>query len=300
MLQLLETGKALYVLAGICMLGIFTRMMTRHLYKRFIKESANLALTKNRSLQKLRQKAESTYRTNQGMADSGAWLEHQLFEMKAFGVSLPAWSGLCQQWTWLCLLAGGIGAFFSYWYRLDTYYIVMYGGGAVLMAMATMLFDNGAAGGWRERLLAVLQDHLENVMFPRLARSHVGEAGRSEGEIQERTAARGTERLAVRGTAKRGAGVLRHQRGKRGAEAAAGTEDARMQTGAGIEEGAGPQPGQNQTGPEPIRDVDYLKKSLEQIAASREKSRALDENWLRDLKPQEVELIGDILKQYLA
>ena len=49
-----------------------------------------------------------------------------------------------------------------------------------------------------------------------------------------------------------------------------------------------------------IRDVDYLKHSLEQIAASREKSRGLDENWLKDLKPEEVELIGDILKQYLA
>ena len=55
-----------------------------------------------------------------------------------------------------------------------------------------------------------------------------------------------------------------------------------------------------ETGNETVRDVDYLKRSLEQIAASREKSRAADENWLRDLKPEEVELIGDILKQYLA
>ena len=49
-----------------------------------------------------------------------------------------------------------------------------------------------------------------------------------------------------------------------------------------------------------IRDLDYLRKSLEQIAACREKSRAADENWLRDLRPEEVELIGDILKQYLV
>lgn len=32
----------------------------------------------------------------------------------------------------------------------------------------------------------------------------------------------------------------------------------------------------------------------------REKNRGSDENWIRDLKPEEVELIGDILKQYLA
>ena len=42
------------------------------------------------------------------------------------------------------------------------------------------------------------------------------------------------------------------------------------------------------------------KLGLEQMAASREKNRDGDENWIRDLKPEEVELIGDILKQYLA
>lgn len=292
MLQLLETGKALYVLAGICMLGILTRAVTRHLYKRFVKEGANLTLTKNRSLQKLRQKAESTYRTNQGMADSGAWLENQLFEMKAFGMTLPGWSNLCQQWTWLCLLAGGLGAFFSYWYRLDTYYIVLYGGGAVLMAMATMLFDNGTAGGWRERLLAVLQDHLENAMFPRLARSHVGDGGRNDAVSQERP--------AYHGAVKRGPRMMRRGRENRGEDTVTSMEDARRQAGAGAEETAVQKPACSQKGTESIRDVEYLKKSLEQIAASREKSRAMDENWLRDLKPQEMELIGDILKQYLA
>ena len=49
-----------------------------------------------------------------------------------------------------------------------------------------------------------------------------------------------------------------------------------------------------------VRDVDYLKKSLEQIAASKEKGKEGDESWLKDLGPDEVQLIGDILKEYLA
>ena len=36
------------------------------------------------------------------------------------------------------------------------------------------------------------------------------------------------------------------------------------------------------------------------MAASREKNRNGDENWIQELKPEELELIGDILKQYLA
>ena len=49
----------------------------------------------------------------------------------------------------------------------------------------------------------------------------------------------------------------------------------------------------------PIRDVDYLKRSLEQIAASRERNPR-EGDWIKDLSPKELELIGEILKQYLA
>ena len=156
MLQLLETGRALYALAALCVLGILTRMVTRHVYKRLLKESNDLSLTRNKSLKELRQRAENTYRVNQGLVDSGAWLEHQLYEFRTMGIRLSAWSGMGARWTWLCLLLGGAAAFFSYWYRLDTYYVVLYGGGAVLMAMLTMLFDGGIAGDLKEQLLISL------------------------------------------------------------------------------------------------------------------------------------------------
>lgn len=347
MLQLLETGQALYVLAAICLLGIMTRAITKHLYKRLLKESGNLTLTKNKSLKDLRQKAENTYRMNQGLRDSGAWLEHQLYDLKVMGMTLSGWSNLSMQWTWLCLLAGGAGAFFSYWYRLDTYYIVMYGGGAVLMAMLTMLFDNGMNSGWREQLVASLQDYLENVMCPRLARNLPVEAGRGEAVSAERPGLRGVGRLASHGDRSdrlaaqsgRGARLGRSAQTQEAAESELedGKEEGFAGTGvamagsvgaaraefagngsAGGCAGKGPggkkrtAPGGRRSGPkEPAavlaaqeqegrRDIDYLKHSLEQIAASREKARTADGNWLKDLGPEEVELIGDILKQYLA
>ena len=115
MLQFLETGQALYVLAGLCLLGIFTRVTTKNLYKRLIKESGNMATTKNKSLRDLKQKAESTYRMNQGMPDSSAWLDHQLCELRFRGMTLAGWGNVSMQFTWLCLLTGGTAAFFSYW-----------------------------------------------------------------------------------------------------------------------------------------------------------------------------------------
>lgn len=417
MLQILETGKALYVLAAICGLGILTRLITGRLYKRLLKESTNLAMTKNKRLKELRQRAENTYRMNQGLRDSGAWLEHQLYELRFMGITLAGWSTLSMQWTWLCLLAGAAGAFASYWYRLDTFYIVLYGGGAVMMAMLTMLFDLGAASGRKEQLLSSLQDYLENVMCPRLARNLPLDGSRDllEGERGKRgprsllrggrenrfgsrneshvdgipsglnrsglervgVACAGADRAEMNRTGRTGAGIdgTRQDRtGMAGAEidetgldraameqneidrnglnrnetgrssrerngigrtgtdgmgmdrAAAGTaaaissdsvvnggrsggtQSGRKLTGRAArraaEAAAAAARAEANTGPNDTPDsrgeVDYLKRSLEQIAASREKSRASDENWLKDLGPEEVQLIGDILKQYLV
>ncbi|MDO5407817.1 MAG: hypothetical protein Q4F28_10915, partial [Eubacteriales bacterium] len=216
MLQILETGKALYVLAAICGLGILTRLITGRLYRRLLKESTNLGMTRHRRLKELRQRAENTYRMNQGLRDSGAWLEHQLNELRFAGMTLSGWSALSMQWTWLCLLTGAAGAFASYWYRLDTFYIVLYGGGAVMMAMLTMLFDLGAAGR-KEQLLSSLQDYLENVMCPRMMRGVSADAGRNPAEErtadgQRRLLRGGRERRVAAGenqaTAENGGGYL--------------------------------------------------------------------------------------------
>ena len=113
------------------------------------------------------------------------------------------------------------------------------------MAMLTMLFDGGIAGDLREQLLISLQDQIDNVVGPKMARNMAVENGRTEG-MGDRGALRNVSRLVDRA-------------GRMG-----------------------------RVEPE------------EQMAASREKNRGGDENWIRDLKPEEVELIGDILKQYLA
>ena len=50
---------------------------------------------------------------------------------------------------------------------------------------------------------------------------------------------------------------------------------------------------------QPVRpDSDEVRRSLEQIAVSCEKSRS-DGEWLKELSPDELELVGEILKQYL-
>ena len=326
MLQLLETGRALYVLAVFCGLGVLTRLITGRLYKGLLKESTNLAVTRNKRLKELRQKAENTYRINQGMRDSRAWLEHQLNDLRFAGLTLQGWTGFSMQWTWLCLLAGAAAAFAAYWYRLDTFYIVMYGGGAVLMAMFSMMFDLGVSGSRRERILTALQDYMENVMCPRMARNLPSEGSMDGMEERRRRGERfgsGRERVMQQEELPYGAAMN---------TAAAEMDDGDVVSGDGSEVG---QKGRKKLSGRAARraaqavqaqsaqnreiqnvraasdstadrrsdrrsEADYLKQSLEQIAASRDRPGASDGNWLKNLKPEEMQLLGDILKEYLA
>ena len=417
MLEFLETGKALYVLTAVCILGLLSRLTARNLYKRLIRETDNMTLTKNRCLRDLKQKAENTYRLNLGIHNTKAYLEKQLAGYRFMGITLNGWGNLASQLTVLCFLLGGSAAFGAYWYRCDSYYVVLYGTVGLLSGLLTLFLDCGINLAERKnQLLNGLQDYLENSLFNRLAREAA-----SASEDDYRGARGGLESrgggfrnaaiknssirdlnvrdlnirdLRSRGAddngtdhivpvkeinSKKGVHFLKKSRGK-------GTEPqlveerktvARDQKGRftslGNRENAvsepdrdlretmmsggeqtgnsqtslrgrslgsrnpgsqplgnqnpenqnpenqnsgnqnpgnqnsesrtlgGQNPGsQNPDGQEPVRrDVDYLKHSLEQIAASRERSRS-ENDWIRDLSPDELELVGEILKQYLA
>ena len=112
-MSFLQTGKALYVLAAICLAGVFSRLMAGSFYKRLIKESTNMALTKNKCLRNLKQNAEDTYRINQGMSNTRVYLERQMYSLRTAGMTARGLDNLSGQLTLLCFLAGGGAAFLS-------------------------------------------------------------------------------------------------------------------------------------------------------------------------------------------
>lgn len=352
MLQFLETGKALYVLAAFCLLGMLDRLVARNLYKRLIRETDNMSLTKNRYLRDLKQKTENTYRLNQGIRNTQAYLEKQVNSFRFMRVTLSGWGNLSNQMTMLCFLAGGVFAFASYWYRCDTYYIVLYGTSGILTGLLTMVIDNGVnLSDKKQHLLAALQDYMENSLFQRLAveeRSLAAETSAVQENIRgardrnltrttlrtewnnERSGERGIERNSERlgeaglerGSKRDGDRNIaertitdRSERNNPERGALTGRmERDREQDGISdrnVVSVASKRAGRhNRKEPSPVavetvgsisekRDADYLKRSLEQIAASREKSRS-DENWIKDLAPEELKLIGEIIREYLV
>ena len=220
MVGFLQTGRALYVLAAICLAGIFIRLRAGSIYKRLIRESENLALTKNKYLRGLKQNAEDTYRMNMGMSNTRVYLEHQMYGLKGGGMSLKAMESLAGQLTLLCFLFGGLAAFGAYWYREGNYEIVLYASAGILSGLMTMFVDYGTGlEEKRMQLLTAVQDYLENVMWPRMSR----EESAAQPDPEENEGGRREKQKLVRAIGNDRRGGL-----KRGADQTAASQDAAL------------------------------------------------------------------------
>ena len=284
MLQFLETGRALYLLAAICLMGVISRLAPRRAYRRLMKETDNMTLTRNRFLRDLKQKAENTYRLNQGVRNTRAYLEKQLYHCRFLGISLSGWGNLSGQLTVLCFLAGAAAAFGSYWYRCDNYYIVLYSSVGMMTGLFTMMVDYGVnLGERRQQLLAALQDYLENSLFQRLEKD-IAPVVDMELEQKELLRGRNREKCAAQTAqvtqngqdepAKRTARTRQEKRleAQEEMEKSAMKEAALGDLAEGTQQDTGVATASASSGTQSRKDIDYLKQSLEQIAASREKT----------------------------
>ncbi len=348
MLEFLQTGKALSVLAAIGIIGIVSKLITRSLYRRLLKETDNMAMTKNKNLKLLKQKLENAYRLNQNIVNTQAYLDKQLYGFKFMHISLDTWNNLSLQMIILGLLAGGAGSFMSYWYRLDSYYIVLYASVAALGGLLLAFMDSSFnIPQKQQKLETVLLEYVDNSVFVRAARENSGRdlaaAARIPSVAQERerltrendirdglVREEEPRRLSTRNIKSRNSKaedllrtvrnmkeeeerseVERESAGERPSferslsdKKSSGREGGflrKRETDRREGGGAFSQAGGDGCDPDSSirRDIDYLKHSLDQIAASKEKGRD-EKDWTKNLSGEELKLIGEIMRQYFS
>ena len=190
MLEFLQTGKALSVLAAIGIIGVVSKFITRSLYKRLLKESENMAMTRNKNLKVLKQRLENTYRLNQNIINTQAYLDKLMYGFRFMYLPLDTWNNLSFQMMILGLLAGGTGSFLAYWYRLDAYYIVLYASMGALGGLFLAFLDSSFnIGQKQQKLETILLEYVDNSVFVRAARENPvreAAAARAGQAVQER------------------------------------------------------------------------------------------------------------------
>ena len=333
MLQFLQTGKVLYVLAAVCVLGIISKLVTSSLYKRLIKETGNMALTKNKNLRAFKQKTENMFLVSHGIRNPGAYIEKQVYGFRCMKASLDGWDNLSVQAMLLCFMIGGIAAFGAYWYRCDSYYIVLYGTMGILSGLFMVLVDNSVnTSGKRQQLVDCLIDYVENsphfyrsvdraqenAEMERKGKAGIREIGRkSVKAVEGRDAA--ARDIVGRDAATRETAVTEGMDSKNSNERQSGSsrlavlsrkKDRKESVVRQVKTEEPRQTAENHED-ELSKSIDYLKQSLEQIAASRgQGNRDSQSNGpaegssvdraKKELKPEDLKLLGEILQEYLT
>lgn len=334
MLEFLQTGKALFVLAAIVFLGTMSKLITRSLYRRLLKDTENMAMTRNKNLTILKQKLENTYRVNQNIVNSKAYLDKLMYEFRFGKLSLEAWDNVSHQMICLGLLAGGAGSFLSYHYRIEPYYMVLYACAGALGGLFLLFLESSCQiEQKRQRLETVLLEYVDNSVFIRAARENASRdaaardslsrtlsgggaslrtsSGKEErkpldsfsGEKTETARERTSRRAKVHALKDRNSRAEELLRTVRGMK-----EEAETPSGCG-EDRSWERGKQEGTGAPARRDAESLRESLEQIAASREKGRDAvawrgenppDRDWLKSLSEEEKKLLAGLMKDYLS
>ncbi len=333
MLQFLQTGKVLYVLAAMCGLGMISKLVTSSLYKRLIKETGNMALTRNKNLRSLKQRTESMLMMSHGIKNTNAYIEKQLYGFRFMKLSLDGWDNLSVQAMILCFLVGGFAAFGAYWYRIDSYYIVLYGTIGILSGLSLVLVDNSVnISAKRQHLVESLIDYVDNT--PHFFRSVDKSANPDGVETKSASVAesskrrlremeRKTKKLKVVDEAYADGGEENGNKLFSALSRKKGRKEPKVQGMSVLQANgsvgspgdyAAEQKNRVLTQEEELRrSIDGLKQSLEQIAASRDQSDSEGrsgavkkkengslERARRELSQEDIKLLGELLQEYLT
>lgn len=342
MLEFLQTGKALSVLAAIAFIGVVSKFITRNLYRRLLKDTENMAMTRNKNLKVLKQKLENTYRLNQNIVNSKAYLDKLMYDFRFLHLPLDTWNNVSHQMVILGLFAGGAGAFLSYWYRINSYYVVLYASMGALAGLFLMFLDSSFnIAQKKQKLETILLEYVDNSVFVRAARenspretlSRETSARERYETMADRDRKTDGERLTGR---TRLAGEVQMTGKNRPLFAAEDREEIvrenEIKDGLVHEETPRRAPirslrsrnskaedllrtvrsmKDDEEAPASLarRDIDSLKESLEQIAASRDRTREdmprgadgpENRDWTKNISEEEMKLIGEIMRQYFS
>ncbi len=302
MLLYLERGLALYGVCFVLFMGICTKWLTNHTYKKLLVQTENFSGVKDRGLKQLKSRYESTYRLNGGVQNIPVFIEKQLGQLGVFGIRLRRLESLTLPLALLCFLLGMGSSLLVFLYNGSLQVMVSQFAAGVLAGIVLVavecLLDTAAK---KELLFIQVQDYLENSLEVQLKQPSKAAEPVAESAAPARKKSMKDDLFMKM---KEEQGNTRRNRGK-----AAGTlESGKYRSGEFAEERAY----RNRTEEEPSyrehsedengyrerdKDIAFLRRSLEQIAAAREQQEKAPAS--KNLSMDEERLMEEIIREYL-
>lgn len=179
----------LYVMMGICAVGVISRLWLAGIYSGLLKDVQYTKEPKKKLMKQMKEKYETCYRLSKGMSNVEAFLVRNLYGYRFMGMTLGGIQKISGQAFFLCLLIGGLSASYTYAYGMPLEITGIYSASAI--GMATLLVYINCIFDVRGRqtvLEAGIVDYLQNYYSAVLDKRREDRETKEvlvEGEIQE-------------------------------------------------------------------------------------------------------------------
>jgi len=277
MLEMIQSGTYIYGLAILAVIGVMTKFIAAIRYGKMEKQAAEAGLTHDTQIRLWKNKYENTYRISKGINDTGLFVERCLEQSKLWGLRLSAWDRMNRILCGVNLLLSM--AVLTAEQKAGTQVSVMLGHFFTslcisgLMIFFDFFFESAEK---RQRVSVNLEEYFVNILSPRLQSGT--EAITAEPEDS------GAESRGTVDELRENLGLSRRVEPDR---------ERRIESDRNLA------PTDNRESRRE-RDIEYLKESLEKIAASREPEReSRQERKLRQKREEDIRLIEDVLREYL-
>lgn len=167
--ELFNKSIFIYIMIGLCGLGLLIKITLQLVYGRLAKASFNMGVSKNLLTRNMKKKFETCYKLKIGVNNVDIFVDKYLFSHKFCGILLSTWENICGQLLLLCVLIGSISTILGI--------INECGRNAILNTFAAGILSSGLLiffegllniGGKKEIIRLNMKDYLENFLKVRL------------------------------------------------------------------------------------------------------------------------------------
>lgn len=230
-------SRFVYVIAGLCVIGVLSKLLLQGKLHQLLKASEKMGTTTKRQIRTIRNHYENNLNMDLQVHNIQAFVDKHLLKLRFCGIPIRIWDGVTLEAALLSVAAGGIGIIYTIHrgYGEEGVFNILF---ATIISCACLLsienifrIENSI-----DRLQANIEDYLENNLKNRLGRPLVSRRDRVEQMAAVTTEISSREQVSKK-------------------ETASGEEEgrvARTQTASGGR--AGSRPGQNMTDAAPKED----------------------------------------------
>lgn len=171
--KLFDTYVFLYVMGGLCAIGILIKLCLFLGYRSFIKASDSVSASKKRWMKQMKMKFETCYQLKIGVNNVDVFVDKYVSKRKFCGLLLSTWENISGQMITLCLLtascAGILGIVYDCGKDIVLFTFFM---GAVASILVITVDNLVNISAHKNILFLNLKDYFENYLKVRLEREH--------------------------------------------------------------------------------------------------------------------------------